>query len=61
MFKNFATSIFLRRNGAAANIEVEGLTRGELQDLFRSEFEVHNRSVVEITARSDRRPHAIAA
>lgn len=62
MFKHFATSIFMRRNGAATNIEAEGLTRSELQDLFRSEFEVHNRSAMEITARQgDRRPHQIAA
>lgn len=63
MFKTFASSIFLRRHRA----DVEGvasvkMTQSELQDLFRNEFDLHNRTAVEITARhGNRRPQACAA
>lgn len=63
MFKNFATSIFARRacteNGCKG---APRMTQSELQDLFRSEFEVHDRSAAEIMARhANRRPQAFAA
>lgn len=62
MFKNFATTFFARRNAANACCEAESLTRSELQDLFRNEFEVHNRSAAEITARhAGRHAQALAA
>lgn len=62
MFKNFATSIFARRACSASTIEAQGISRSELQDLFRSELEMHNLSAFQSIARnSDRRPQAFAA
>lgn len=63
MFKHFASSIFMRLKGTNACGSDKGqMTRSELQDLFRSEFDMHNKSAIEITARHvNRRPQAYAA
>ncbi len=63
MFKNFTSSIFLRRQtDAAGGGETSKMTQSELQDLFRNEFEVHNRNAVEITSRhGNRRMQVYAA
>lgn len=63
MFKHFVTTLFHRHNGTDACRQDKGkMTQSELQDLFRNEFEVHNRSALEITARhASRRPQAFAA
>lgn len=63
MFKTFASSIFLRRQTAdAGTSDCAKMTQSELQDLFRNDFDLHNRSAVEITARhGNRRPQAFAA
>lgn len=63
MFKQFTTSIFSRRQAANSGCQDKaGMTQSELQDLFRSEFEVHNRSAIEITSRHmGRRLQAYAA
>lgn len=58
MFKHFATSIFQRRPSSDLVCgDAVTMTRSELQDLFRSEFETRNRSALEITARHSRRRH----
>ncbi|AWB47258.1 hypothetical protein HYN69_00935 [Gemmobacter aquarius] len=63
MFKTFASSIFLRRQAADAGAADRAkMTQSELQDLFRNDFDLHNRSAVEITARhANRRMQAFAA
>lgn len=63
MFKHFASSIFQRRQTAEAGCsDASKMTQSELQDLFRSEFEVHNISAAEINARhGNRRIHSVAA
>lgn len=63
MFKTFASSIFLRRQSADARAaDCAKMTQSELQDLFRNDFDLHNRSAVEINTRhANRRPEAFAA
>lgn len=63
MFKAFTSSIFPRRQTATmGGSDKAKMTQSELQDLFRSEFDIHNTSALEITARhANRRPHACAA
>lgn len=62
MFKQIATSLFARRAAGAVGPESKGLTRSELQDLFRTDLEVQNRCAVENTGRHPtRRPQICAA
>lgn len=63
MFKTFTASFFQRRQQSDAICgDRTTMTRSELQDLFRNEFETHNRAALEITARQgNRRPDIYAA